>query len=213
MILGINTAQATHELALLDQGSLLLERRWLSEKKEVEGLVPLLQEMLDEVGKNKTEITQIVVVKGPGSFSSTRTGVVFANALAEGLGAQLYSLDTFELLVKKAALSKGILPLLFAGGVDAALKAEGEIFIGSLATLLAPFSHAAFQVVAELPDALNKELHSICLEKSWTQIHELKTLGQVLLTSDLEDWKVQDVVEVAYLRKPFITPSSNRWKQ
>ncbi len=215
MILAINTAQVFHELALLKDGQLLLERRWVTERKEVEHLVPLLQEMLEELELNKAEITQVAVVSGPGSFTGTRTGVVFANALAEGLGAELFSLDVFDLLVQKAALADPVLPVLFAGGLDAAIKWEERIHIGGLSAILASLPHGNLHLVSELPETLSKELHSIAHEKGWTPLesHELQSLGEALQTNGLNAWTRQEVVEVTYLRKPFITPSSNPWKQ
>ena len=109
MILGINTAQTVHELALIDSSKepavLITEKTWTDGRRDVEDLVPFLNTLLEEHGLSKKDITQIVVVRGPGSFTSLRTGVAFANALAEGLGAQLFSLDTFELLRRKAALT------------------------------------------------------------------------------------------------------------
>jgi len=103
MILALNTAQREHELALLNGDGILAEEKWISTRDDVETLVPRLERMLEELGLDKSEINDIVVVNGPGPYTAVRMGVSFANALSEGLQAQLHSISTFELMVKKVA--------------------------------------------------------------------------------------------------------------
>lgn len=212
MILAINTAQHVHELALLNDGKILAEERWPTERDDVDRLVPLLKDMLEKLGLDKSEITEILVVNGPGSFTAVRTGISFANALAEGLGAKLYSIDTFDLLVQKTAHNDA-LPLLFAGGLDVGLKHDGEVKVGPISALLAELPHNKYSVVAELNESQSDELHSICLEKGWKRVegHELQTLGEAILTYGLPE--PTNHVEPIYLKRPVITKSSNRWKQ
>ena len=139
MILAINTATHTHELALVDDGKILLEKSWQDSKDDVEKLTPTLAGMLSEIGINKSEIDSILVVSGPGSFTSLRTGVAFANALASALSSKLYAIDTFELLSRKAAI-KPLLVILNAGGLDVALHHD-ETHIGHLADVVRNFPH------------------------------------------------------------------------
>jgi tRNA threonylcarbamoyladenosine biosynthesis protein TsaB len=96
MILTINTAQETRELTLVkDEKSqeILAKKTWPNEKNDVEKLVPYLQEILKSAGLNKSDITEIVVVNGPGPYTALRIGITFANALAEGLNVKLYTVD------------------------------------------------------------------------------------------------------------------------
>lgn len=233
MILALNTAQSTHELALLDGDKLLLERRWVNAKEDVEKLIPTVQAMLDEVGASKKDLTELVLVRGPGSFTSVRVGIAFMNALAEGLHAKLYSIDTFELLARKAATTDPLLVVLHAGGLDVGIKifnqnglnkakngddsVPGNNFkVGPLAPLLAEITHdQSLRVVTELPEALMDELRSIVLEKQWTLLegHELQTLGESLATLGLEKLTLADTVTPLYLRGAHITVSKDPWKQ
>ena len=192
-------------MALLDGDTLLKEEIWNDSRKNVEEMVPRLQAMLEELGLQKSDITQIVCVRGPGSFTAVRTGVTFANALAEGLGAQLHSLDTFELLKGKVASTDPILPLVQAGGQDVALQHDGEVKVGPLHALLAPLSHHSFKVVAELRETQDDQLHSICLEKGWTKVegHQLLTLGEFLATFSLDQLKKVEQIEPYYLKNPW----------
>jgi len=217
MILAINTAQRVHELALLSSGKLLAEKIWSDDHRDVEDLVPFLKALLEENGLFKTDITEIVVVKGPGSFSSLRTGVAFANALAEGLGAKLYMLDTFELLKRKAAITDPLLVILQAGGLDVGVRYNDDpVRVGPIAELLNDFPHDhSIHIVTELNETQNEELHPLLLEKKWTLLegHELQTMGEALQTLGLEGLEEVSMVEPYYLKTPHITKSTDPWKQ
>lgn len=215
ILLALNTAQNTHELALLKGQELLAERRWENAKEDVEKLVPTVEELLLEAGLKKQELTNLLCVVGPGSFTSVRVGVAFMNALAEGLKIPLFGVDTFELLRMKAGLPKALV-LLPAGGLDVGLSDQGEIKVGSLAPLLAKIPHGPqVTLVAELPETLSKEFHPIVQEKSWTLLlsSELKTLGQSLAALGSFPFKAQKMLEALYLRGAHITVSKDPWKQ
>lgn len=224
LILAINTAQAIHELALIEETSsqglkCLKEGRWMDDKKDVESMVPRLSSMLEETGTHKKEIQKIVVVKGPGSFTSVRTGVAFANALAEGLSAELYELTTFQMLARKSATTDPLLVLLPAGGLDVGVYHAGETTVGPLASVLAKHPHDhSYKVLQELSETLRDELHSIALEKEWQvlEAHELQTLGESFETLGFEACTLLQAgacVEPLYLKGPKITRSEDPWKQ
>lgn len=215
MILAINTAQAQHELALIEGGKLLTQRIWTDDRNDLEKLIPTLQEMLDEIGMQKVDITEIVVCVGPGHYTAVRTGVSFANALAQALGARLYEINTFQLLNWKIASTEPTITLTNAGGLDVGMSFDGEIKVGEISDLLAPISHGKVKVAAELNETLSDELRSICAEKGWEIVtgEKLQTMGEALLTFDLKNLKATDNAEVFYLKDPKITKSSDPWKK
>lgn len=222
MILAINTAQRIHELALLENDKVLAEKIWDDERRDVEDLVPFLKTLLEERGLSKSDITEIVVVNGPGSFTSLRTGVAFSNALAEGLNAKLYTLNTFELLKRKAAIKDPLIVVVQAGGLDVGIQQFGienqeeGIRIGPMASLLNDYPHDhEIHVVTELNETQNEELHPMILEKKWTLIagHELQSFGESLVTFGVDGLKKVDTVEPYYLKAPNITKSSDPWKK
>ena len=219
MILGINTSQNTHELALIDRDKILNERAWQDEKDNETRLAALIKEMLEESGIDKKEITDIVVISGPASFAALRTGVAFANTFASALSANLHHMDTFELLKRKAALNEPTLTILNAGGHDIGVRSyednkASEIKVAAMADLLAEFPHDAYKVISEVTDVQSSQLTSICLEKNWQEIqgHELQTLAEMLVTFGLEGLEKTDMVEEKYLKDPKITKSKNKWK-
>jgi tRNA threonylcarbamoyl adenosine modification protein YeaZ len=228
MILALNTAQSIHELAILDDHTgdpnspreILAERTWPDAKASEQDLVPMLREILDQLGLEKSAITKIMVVAGPGPFTAIRTGVTFANALAEGLGAQLYSMDTFELLdhkvaIKDEASEDPVIVILNAGGLDVAVDYAGERKIGPLAQLTAEISHGSQKVAYELKETLEEELRGIALEKGWQEVkgEKLLTLGEAMINFNFNDAKTQSPgVQAIYLKDPVITKSQDPWK-
>ncbi len=173
--------------------------------------------MLEEHGLSKNDITEIVVVNGPGTFTSLRTGVAFANALAEGLHAKLYAMTTFELLKRKAAIQDSLLVLTQAGGLDIGVRYNDDpVRVGPMAALLNDYTHdTGIHVVSELNETQNEELHPLLLEKKWTLVegHELQTMGEALQTIGLSGLDAVATVEPYYLKAPHITKSSDKWKQ
>lgn len=206
MILGINTATFTHELALLKDGEILAEESWPASRDDVDRLVPTLAKLL--TGHDKNNIEQIVVINGPGSFTAVRTGIAFANALAHALNATLHTLTTFELLAAQTGAS---LIVLHAGGQDVAVYHEGEHKVGPIHNLLAPFKHNEQQVYAEVRETQDKELQSIALEKEWEHAEITQTLGQVLTSMTLPE--AVPLAEALYLKGPHIQKSKDKWKQ
>lgn len=242
MILAINTAQALHELALIDDGitpevhgesaskvephaEILAEEIWPNNKNDVEELVPKLKKMLEELGLSKEDINEIVVAAGPGPYTAIRTGVTFANALAAGLDAKLYVLDTYDLLNRKAATADPVIIVTNAGGLDVGVRAQihGEqgklaglepVKVGPMSELLADFEHHKYTVVAEVTESQKTELHGICLEKNWKEVEgeKLQTFGEAILTFGLKDIQQVESVEAIYLKDPVITKSKDPWK-
>lgn len=236
MILALNTAEPIHELAFIrdnpavpGERELLSEKQWPDDRNDVENLVPFIASELEKLGAQKKEITEIFVVNGPGSFTSLRTGMACAQGLAEGLAARLYSMNTFELLRRKAALLDPLLVILHAGGLDVGIQffpegiqghqneSEGNtVRVGALTALLKDYPHdRGIHVLSRLPETTADELHALALEKKWKILgeHELQSLGEMLLTFDFEGLKDVTTLETFYLKPPHITPSSDPWKQ
>lgn len=219
MILALNTAQKLHEMALIELGEspkIFSEKTWNDEKNDVEELVPMLKEMLEELGLDKKQISDIAVVIGPGPFTAIRTGVAFANALAEGLKVKLHTIDTFSLLRMKTASKDTVLVVLNAGGMDVGVNSGHQVKIGPIAPLLAEFPHDhSHVIVSECNETQDDELRSICTERGWKHImgHELQTMAEAILTFGLDEFGLEESTVPYYLKDPKITKSQNPWKQ
>lgn len=91
MRLGIDTTTKERlELFLTDDKTRVLERRKFATLNSLsEEILPLIEKFLQSRGVTLQDVKQIFVNPGPGGFSSTRTGVAVANALAFALRVPL----------------------------------------------------------------------------------------------------------------------------
>lgn len=93
MILLLDTTRAqTVWFALIDKGELFSETTWATNRDLSERLLPELQKFLKRRKLSLDKLEKIAVVVGPGQFSSVRTGVAMANALAFGLNLPVVGL-------------------------------------------------------------------------------------------------------------------------
>lgn len=212
MILALNTAQNTHELALLSDGKILFEQRWPDSRDDIEKLPKLIDQALAEAKLSKQDLSDLVVITGPGPFTGIRSGVAFMNALAKALEKPLHTLDTFTLLKLKAQ-EENPLVILNAGGLDIALNHNHEVKVGPMKDLLAPLPHQNLKLIFEGKESQATQLHGIALEKGWTQVPETLTLAQVIQTHGLTPFSQEEDAQPYYLKRPVITKSKDPWKQ
>lgn len=90
-ILIIDTSQPTVWVAVIQDGKILDEREWLSDK----ALGVKLLEVIEEL-RGKGRIKRIAVHVGPGHFMATRTGVVVAQLLAGAWQVEIVSVSGQE---------------------------------------------------------------------------------------------------------------------
>lgn len=115
MLLAINTCLRRVEVALIDEvaGEILYEKSEVSERDHTEKIFEFIKDAIE--GSDKADMRKpdkILVVTGPGAFTSIRVGVVTANTIAfalraEGAPSQLYAIDLkslFDEEEKKAPL-------------------------------------------------------------------------------------------------------------
>jgi tRNA threonylcarbamoyladenosine biosynthesis protein TsaB len=105
MLLGIDTCGATGTIALArwsDGCVSLLAQAKLVGKTYSAQLVPKIHDLLKAQGSSPKDLTAIVVVNGPGSFTGVRIGVSSAKALAEALSLPLLAVSRLAVLAQKA---------------------------------------------------------------------------------------------------------------
>ena len=84
-----DTATVRGRFALGDETALLVERNLNVSGSYADALLPIVDEMLAEAGRRRTDLTAIGVTVGPGSFTGVRIGVATAKSLAWGLDCDL----------------------------------------------------------------------------------------------------------------------------
>lgn len=97
MIFALNTSAQETAVALIESGAVLEESRWFSQNNESQKLLPAIEAMLKTRSKTWADLTKIVVVKGPGGYTSLRVGMSIANAMAWFLKIPMVGINTFDL--------------------------------------------------------------------------------------------------------------------
>jgi len=95
-ILAFDTSAAHCAAALLVGGEIIAERREEMGRGQAERLMPLLEELLAEAGKDWRDLDALAVGVGPGNFTGIRIAVSAARGLALGLGKPAIGVSTLE---------------------------------------------------------------------------------------------------------------------
>ena len=88
VVLALSTSTPAVSVALALDGMVVGTRQLRRERRHVEDLIPLVDEVLTSAGRGLDELTAMAVDIGPGLFTGIRVGVVTAASLAltRGLG-------------------------------------------------------------------------------------------------------------------------------
>lgn len=81
MILLINTSTPVCSLSMVE-GEWRYDNEWESGRELAKGLLGFLEQEILSQGKKWSDVTGLVVYKGPGSFTGLRIGVTVFNTLA-----------------------------------------------------------------------------------------------------------------------------------
>lgn len=127
--LALDTATPWGRFALADGAGLLAYRPLNIHGSYADALLPVIQEMLDQAGRTRDEVSGLGVVRGPGSFTGVRIGVATAKGLAYALGCELVAVSTLEAMAA-ALLAEYPEAEAAAPALDAR---RGEIFCGVFA--------------------------------------------------------------------------------
>lgn len=108
----IDTSNQPLSVAIMKDNEVIAENNWYQKNHSVQ-LMPEIAEILTESKINKTEITDIVVAKGPGSYTGLRIGVTVAKTLAYALNTNLYGVSSLKALASTVKDStKLLVPIL-----------------------------------------------------------------------------------------------------
>ena len=99
-VLAIETSTSQASVALLENGTLVIERAHARPKQSAERLLPLIAELLAETGWPRTSLARIGVSVGPGSFTGLRVGIACAQGLALGLGLPIVGVTSLRAMAR-----------------------------------------------------------------------------------------------------------------
>jgi tRNA threonylcarbamoyladenosine biosynthesis protein TsaB len=89
MILTLRTDKPESEIGLYDGDKQVAYESWQAHRQLAETIHVKLKDILASKGKALSDVSGIVVYKGPGSFTGLRIGMSVANALAYSQGAPI----------------------------------------------------------------------------------------------------------------------------
>ncbi len=117
----INTATELKELAVyaeLDTGIKTELSTWQADKSDLTNLLPALDANLEAVGIKAQDLTELVVVDGPGSFSALRLGIALVNTIKAELNLPLYTISTPAYLAARLGGQQSIDYFLLKAGAN-----------------------------------------------------------------------------------------------
>ena len=101
-ILGIETTGKVGSVAIIDSSGKTVSRVTTDSMSHLRELVPMIKELVDELGISLNELDAIAVSVGPGSFTGIRIGLATAKTLAQTLGKKCISVNSLEIFKEKA---------------------------------------------------------------------------------------------------------------
>ncbi|SFD62006.1 tRNA threonylcarbamoyl adenosine modification protein YeaZ [Enterococcus casseliflavus] len=113
--LAIDTSNQTLAVAVVDGQEVLGQSQTMAIKNHSTALMPAINGLMQAVGMAPKELEQIVVAKGPGSYTGLRIGVTTAKTLAQTLNIPLIGVSSLKAVAANCVgVSQVIVPLFDA---------------------------------------------------------------------------------------------------
>ncbi len=197
-------------MALLSDGQILAEKSWISANDEAAKLPPTIAALLNQNGHKYQDLTALIVISGPGSFTGLRVGVTIANTLRYLLNIPLYHLNTFEYLWLRQgqiAQPQQTALLLFAGqrGLYFQTSPSDQPSLHNLDTVPALLKENNITTTFGDISAQQREVIA-----DFQFLKPTQNFGDTLLNLDLNQLETQQIVQPLYIKGPGITPSKNK---
>lgn len=215
LTLAINTAGVNESVSLISGKKVVGGISWISNRDESEKLMPAISQILKKAKKNFSDIKKIIIVTGPGPFSSVRIGVTVANTLGLLLRAPIFEIDTFSTLKLRLKNKKTVI-LLHAGGIFVTTKGfikKGGIFTVKEVTDLMrkSFGTKSLEIFCDLTENELRELKTL-KAKNWTVLYDkdIDGFGKAIARAKLGEFKKTKIATPVYLRPPHITHARNK---
>lgn len=102
LLLAIDTSTTAITVALHDGSSVVAEETTLDARAHAEHLAPGIRAVLDTVGAEPGDVTDVVAGIGPGPFTGLRVGIVTARTYAFALGVPVRGLTSPDAIAHEA---------------------------------------------------------------------------------------------------------------
>lgn len=116
LALAIDTSGDTAGLALAAESKIVTELIFRQKMDLLKRLMPNIDGILTDAGKQKNELDGIIISLGPGSFTGLRIGMTAAKSIAHVLGRPIAGISTLDVLAHgaSAACPRSIATLIHA---------------------------------------------------------------------------------------------------
>ncbi len=98
LLVAIETSAQAGSVAVMAAPDRLWERCLPTDRRTIETLIPTLDGLLAEIGRQPGDVDIVAVTRGPGSFTGLRIGLATAKTLAFAWNAALVAPTSFEVL-------------------------------------------------------------------------------------------------------------------
>jgi tRNA threonylcarbamoyladenosine biosynthesis protein TsaB len=112
-ILAIDTSNYALGVALLEDGQVLGEYITNLKRNHSVRIMPAIQTLMKDCGRVPTDLTKVIVAKGPGSYTGVRIGVTIAKTLAWTLNVPLVGISSLKVLAGAGRYFNGWVAPLF----------------------------------------------------------------------------------------------------
>lgn len=113
-ILAIETTGPLGSVAIIDERGEPFVRVSAEEMNHLKDLMPMTQQIIDQLGIAKRDLSAVAASVGPGSFTGIRIGVSTARALAQALNLPAVAVPTLDMFKQKCDGSALIVPIFNA---------------------------------------------------------------------------------------------------
>ena len=96
LLLSLDTASTTLSLSLFEDGKKLASFDEVMLRGQAERLIPAIQDLFKQAGKNVNELTGVAVGVGPGSFTGVRVALATARGFALALNVPVYGVSSLD---------------------------------------------------------------------------------------------------------------------
>ena len=115
IILSIDSSTPVAGVAVADGEQLLGEIFLNTKNTHLEKLLPLIQQLLQDLELSVEDLDAVAVTQGPGSFTGLRIGMATAKGLVQGADKKLIAVPTLDCLARNLLHYPGVIcPILNA---------------------------------------------------------------------------------------------------
>jgi tRNA threonylcarbamoyladenosine biosynthesis protein TsaB len=164
LLLAMDTSTSTASLALFDGVRVLSETTWLAGREHSTRLLIEVQIALERIGRQATDVTGLVVARGPGSFTGVRVALSVAKGIAGAFGLPAWGISSLDVLAFAATPTQlPVRPVVEAGrgryatALYRAGEPTGAARLATLDELVAAVSEETI-VIGELQPAARASL-------------------------------------------------------